>query len=92
MRIKILLLSLVFVMSFSFTACNSSDSKSSTTAITEQSQQVKTVQYVGSVNSNIYHKPNCEWAQKINSGNLVQFSSRKEAQDMNYRPCKVCNP
>jgi hypothetical protein len=52
----------------------------------------KEVVYVGSVNSNKYHYPWCIWAKKINSYNLVAFSSAKEARIKGYVPCKVCKP
>jgi methylphosphotriester-DNA--protein-cysteine methyltransferase len=48
--------------------------------------------YVGSVKSNKYHYPNCEWALKIHPDNLVTFKSAKEAQGAGYIPCKVCRP
>lgn len=48
--------------------------------------------YVGSINSNIYHYPWCEWAQKINPENEIWFDSPEDAQAHGYRPCKVCNP
>jgi len=48
--------------------------------------------FLGSKNSNIYHKPSCTWAQQISSSNLRVFGSRSEAEAAGYRPCKVCNP
>jgi len=48
--------------------------------------------FVGSVNSNKYHLPSCEWAQKISPSNEIWFSSAEEAQAKGYVPCKVCNP
>jgi hypothetical protein len=48
--------------------------------------------YVGSINSDVYHYPWCEWAQKINPENEIWFNSAEEAHDAGYRPCKVCNP
>lgn len=48
--------------------------------------------YIGSTKSDKYHYPNCYWAQKIKPENLIWFSSVKEALDMGYVPCKVCNP
>jgi len=49
-------------------------------------------QYVGNINSNKYHYPDCKWAQKIKPGNEVWFSSAQDAQAQGYVPCKVCNP
>lgn len=48
--------------------------------------------YVGSINSNIYHFPDCEWAQKINPSNQIWFTSPEEAKAKGYSPCKVCKP
>jgi hypothetical protein len=48
--------------------------------------------YVGSAKSNKYHYPNCQWAQKIKSENLVTFKSAKEALAAGYVPCTVCKP
>lgn len=48
--------------------------------------------YVGSKNSDIYHKPSCEWAQKIHGENLIEFIDRVDANAYGYRACKVCKP
>ncbi|KEH91703.1 hypothetical protein Z962_p0080 (plasmid) [Clostridium botulinum C/D str. BKT12695] len=36
--------------------------------------------YVGSQNSDKYHIPECEWANKIHINNLIEFSSKEEAK------------
>lgn len=46
----------------------------------------------GSSNSGKFHKPSCEWAQKISGKNKVVFHSRDEAISSGYSPCSVCNP
>jgi micrococcal nuclease len=48
--------------------------------------------YVGSKNSDKYHYPDCEWAQKILPENQVWFSSANDAITQGYQPCKVCHP
>lgn len=48
--------------------------------------------YVGSAQSNKFHYPGCRMAKKINEGNLITFSSREEAVNAGYIPCKVCHP
>ena len=48
--------------------------------------------YIGSMNSDKYHLPSCEWARKIKPGNSVWFSSLEEARRAGYVPCKVCQP
>ena len=55
-------------------------------------EEVRAKVYVGSVNSNIYHYPNCRWAKKIKSHNEVWFSSMADAKSKGYRACKVCRP
>ena len=48
--------------------------------------------YVGSVNSNIYHYDNCQWAYRIYSSNRIEFPTVKDALSRGYRPCRVCYP
>ncbi len=46
--------------------------------------------YVGSWNSNVYHKKWCRYVKKIKKYNKRYFSSAKAAKRAGYRPCKVC--
>ena len=48
--------------------------------------------YFGSSKSNKFHRSDCQYVQRIKSGNLVGFRSREEALRMGYVPCKVCRP
>jgi hypothetical protein len=48
--------------------------------------------YVASNSSDIFHKPDCRWAQNISQNNLVTYKSREEAIKAGKRPCKTCNP
>ncbi len=50
------------------------------------------VAYVGSRRSNIFHKPNCPFARKINEDNLVTFSTALQARQARRRACKLCKP
>ena len=52
----------------------------------------QTQQFVGSVNSNVYHYPSCTWAQKIKDSNQIWFSSSQDARNHGYRLCEVCHP
>ena len=61
-------------------------------ATTQPIQPVTQDIYVGSIQSDKYHYPDCYWAQQIKPENLIRFSSVKEALDNGYVPCKVCNP
>jgi hypothetical protein len=48
--------------------------------------------YVASKSSNIFHKPDCRWAQNISKENLITYKSREEAMKAGKRSCKTCNP
>ncbi|AZF90250.1 MAG: nuclease [Phage 5P_2] len=48
--------------------------------------------YVGNRRSKVFHRPDCEWAQKIAPQNRVEFRNREEAVRARYRLCKVCRP
>ena len=48
--------------------------------------------YVGSAQSNKFHNPHCQWAEKIKSENRLCFASREAALAYGYVPCKVCKP
>lgn len=41
---------------------------------------------------NKFHKPNCEWAQKIKESNKVVYTSREAAIEDGREPCGECNP
>lgn len=53
-----------------------------------QSQAV----YIGSVESDKYHKSTCRWAKKILEENRIYFSSKAEAAGAGYSPCGTCKP
>jgi len=53
---------------------------------------VANAQFVGSKNSDKYHKQECQWAKRISESNLRTFDSAEEASDAGYQPCKVCKP
>lgn len=48
--------------------------------------------YVGSVDSDKYHKPTCSHAKKILPGNEIWFQTIEEAKAAGYKPCGVCKP
>jgi len=46
---------------------------------------------VASQKKNTFHRAQCRWAMYIyQSPNLLKFSSREEAVEAGYRPCKTC--
>ncbi len=59
---------------------------------TETTPPQPTGEYVGSINSDVYHYPTCGYAQRIYPENLIWFSSPEDARAQGYRPCKVCRP
>ena len=48
--------------------------------------------YVASKNSEVFHKPDCNWAKKIKPENLTGYNNRNEALKAGKRPCKRCKP
>jgi endonuclease YncB( thermonuclease family) len=48
--------------------------------------------YIGNSNSHKFHYPSCKSSSKIAEKNKVTFSSRDEAINQGYVPCKNCNP
>lgn len=55
-------------------------------------QAVAMYKYVASRNSNVFHSPDCRWAKKISSENLVGYNSREDAIKDGKRPCRWCKP
>lgn len=43
--------------------------------------------FLGSINSNKYHHPDCPWAKKISEENRIWFDSENNAQEAGYIPC-----
>lgn len=48
--------------------------------------------FVGSLESDKYHDPNCRYAKKILKENEIWFDTAEEAQHAGYSPCGVCHP
>lgn len=48
--------------------------------------------FVGSLESDKYHDPNCRYAKKILKENEIWFDTAAEAQAAGYSPCGVCHP
>lgn len=42
--------------------------------------------FVGSINSDKYHLPDCSWAERIKPANQIWFESIEEAEEMGYQP------
>ncbi len=54
------------------------------------SLSMKNCPFVGSKNSDKYYPPDCQWAKRIKSENLVCFSSAEDARQKGYQPAKGC--
>lgn len=50
------------------------------------------VLYVASINSDVFHYPNCSYVNQMKESNKIWFSSRQEAIDSGRRPCSRCKP
>jgi hypothetical protein len=50
----------------------------------------KSVTYHGNTRSHIFHKPGCRYYNCRKC--TAEFSSRDEAIEAGYRPCKICRP
>ncbi len=48
--------------------------------------------FVASQNSQVFHRADCQFAQKISPQNLVTYATREEAIQAGKQPCKSCNP
>ena len=47
---------------------------------------------VANKNSDVFHRPDCKWTQKIKSKNMITFSSVKAAEVAHFMPCQDCRP
>lgn len=48
--------------------------------------------YIGNKNTKKFHRPDCGSAKQIAQKNVISFSSREEAVNQGYQPCKRCKP
>jgi len=48
--------------------------------------------YVGSARSDVFHYPDCRWAQRISPANSINWNTRDAAVAAGKRPCKTCDP
>lgn len=55
-------------------------------------EQGSTMVYVGNSNTMKFHRPDCSSVAEMAESNKVGFSSREEALQQGYEPCKRCNP
>lgn len=48
--------------------------------------------YIGNVNTQRFHRPDCSGAADIAPRNLIRLETRTAAFDAGYEPCRSCNP
>jgi len=55
-------------------------------------QGYQTRGYVANKSSELFHRPSCKWAKKIDKKNMVVFRTSAEALANHFRPCRACRP
>ena len=50
------------------------------------------VQYIGNMNSHVFHTLNCDSVKSMKEKNKIEFFTREEAIQLGYKPCQRCNP
>ena len=83
---------LCLFIAFTSFACGAGRYSSDIYGDPDYEEDYEITSYVGSVNSDKYHDPDCEWAQKIKPENEIWFDSIEDAEDNGYHACKVCRP
>nr|WP_295001818.1 thermonuclease family protein [uncultured Methanobrevibacter sp.] len=71
---------------------HSSSSTASAPTSAESTSSSGSASYIGNANSGKFHDPSCSSVSKMSDGNKVFFSSRNDAVNQGYIPCKICNP
>ena len=69
-----------------------SSSSSSSHSNDDSSHSSNSGKYIGNSNSGKFHLSSCKSVKKMSAGNKVFFSSRDEAINQGYVPCKSCSP
>ena len=69
-----------------------SSSSSSSSHSTESSSSSTSGNYIGNSNTGKFHDSSCQSVSKMSDRNKVSFSSRNQAINQWYIPCKICNP
>lgn len=71
---------------------HTSSSTSSSSSDTSSSSSSSSGSYVANANTGKFHISSCSSVSKMSEGNKVFLSSRDEAINQGYVPCKRCNP
>lgn len=71
---------------------HSSSSSSHKPTSTQSTSSSDSASYVGNANSGKFHVASCQSVSDMSEKNKVFFSSRDDAVNQGYIPCKRCNP
>ena len=71
---------------------SSSSSSSQAPSSAESTSSAGSASYIGNANTGKFHEPSCSSVSKMSDRNKVFFSSRNDAVNQGYVPCKMCNP
>lgn len=65
---------------------------SATAPATSSDSALNSVNFVGSMSSQVFHRATCRHAQRIKVENLVRFANSAAARKAGRTPCKSCQP
>ncbi|MEE0938887.1 Ada metal-binding domain-containing protein [Methanobrevibacter sp.] len=74
------------------THSSSSSSSSSHSSDSSSSGSSGSGSYVANANTGKFHLASCNSVSKMSEGNKIFLSSRSDAINQGYVPCKICNP
>lgn len=57
-----------------------------------EKQQEENEIYIGNKGSGIFHRHDCEYAEKMREYNRVEIETRQDAVNLGYTPCRRCQP
>ena len=93
MRRMATMLILAFILGPMLAGCSSKqEARQSAPKASATGEAARSEPYVASVLREPFHTPDCKWAKKIQTENLVGYASREDAMADGHRPCKICNP
>lgn len=71
---------------------HSSSSSSHNPTSTQSTSSAPSADYIGNANTGKFHVSSCSSVKDMSEKNKVFFSSRDDAINQGYIPCKLCNP
>lgn len=60
--------------------------------IKDDKEQQEKVLYIGNKGSGIFHRHDCEYAEKMREYNRVEIETRQDAVELGFTPCRRCQP